>query len=243
MMQPTALATSEFSLSIKNLNQTTANLSLDDLLALPKTTVGAALYCYGNLVAGGYWSGIKLTDLFSQVGGIEAEVRSFDLKAEDGYRVGIPLETAMRPDVIIAYEKDGTPLPEKLRLVIPDANGDVWIAQISSIEMSTQELGASVSAGSAMAPLDSMRSNLGQQPTMPPPASTSKPEFNDSVEPVIPSTNTTQTESEPENKATEPPNTEVAAWTFTVEMGYVLVIALISAVSISVLVIFWKKKR
>ena len=42
----------------------------------------------------------------------------------------------MRPDVIIAYKLNSYPLMETLRLVIPDANGNMWIAMITSISLS-----------------------------------------------------------------------------------------------------------
>ena len=38
-------------------------------------------------------------------------------------------------DVIIAYELDGSPLPEVLRLVVPNANGESWISMITSISI------------------------------------------------------------------------------------------------------------
>jgi hypothetical protein len=43
----------------------------------------------------------------------------------------------IRSDVIIAYEKDHAPLLETLRLVIPEANGNLWISMITSMNMSS----------------------------------------------------------------------------------------------------------
>jgi DMSO/TMAO reductase YedYZ molybdopterin-dependent catalytic subunit len=43
----------------------------------------------------------------------------------------------MQPQLIVAYEKDGQPLVEGLRLIVPGANGAAWIAMITSITMST----------------------------------------------------------------------------------------------------------
>jgi hypothetical protein len=59
------------------------------------------------------------------------------LLAQDDYRIVIPLETAMQPDVILAYQMDSMQLNEVYRLVVPFANGAVWIAQVTSISMST----------------------------------------------------------------------------------------------------------
>jgi len=38
-------------------------------------------------------------------------------------------------DVVLAYERDGKPLPEKLRLVVPGKWGYNWIGQVVRIEL------------------------------------------------------------------------------------------------------------
>ncbi len=74
---------------------------------------------------------MSLSYLLQKVGINNAE--SVVVKASDGSSCAISLETAFREDVIIAYQKDGQPLSEVLRLVIPGANGDMWVAQITHI--------------------------------------------------------------------------------------------------------------
>lgn len=105
---------------------------------MPKTTVYADLFCYGNLVTQGLWSGVRLDYILNQVE-TDTEAKSIILQATDGYRVSVAIEIAQNPDVIIAYEKDDQPLAEVLRLVIPQTNGDVWIAWIESISLSTAQ--------------------------------------------------------------------------------------------------------
>ena len=85
------------------------------------------------------WSGVKISDLLSQEA-ISPFAGSSDFLATDGYKVTIPIETAMRPDVIIAYELDGNPLKENLRLVLPGMNGNLWISMIASITLSTTQV-------------------------------------------------------------------------------------------------------
>jgi DMSO/TMAO reductase YedYZ molybdopterin-dependent catalytic subunit len=68
---------------------------------------------------------------------VTSEVCSIYFVASDGYAVAIPIDLAMQPQIIIAYERDGQPLVEGLRLIIPEANGGAWIAMITSITMST----------------------------------------------------------------------------------------------------------
>jgi DMSO/TMAO reductase YedYZ molybdopterin-dependent catalytic subunit len=41
----------------------------------------------------------------------------------------------MRNDIILAYEKDGQPLAEKLRLVVPGKWGYKWISRLAQIDL------------------------------------------------------------------------------------------------------------
>jgi hypothetical protein len=134
---PLASATSsiQWNLPITNLNGTTIILTYDDLLAMPKTIVSAELSCNGNFISNGDWGGIKLSDLLNQIG-IDQSVATIDFTAQDGYSVNIPIKTAMRSDIIVAYEVDGAQINEILRLIVPEANGNIWISKISSIKMS-----------------------------------------------------------------------------------------------------------
>jgi len=76
-----------------------------------------------------------LPDLLNQAG-IDPSVATVDFIAQDGYSVSIPINTAMRSDIIVAYDLDSAQLNEVLRLVVPEANGNIWIARITSINMS-----------------------------------------------------------------------------------------------------------
>ena len=62
-------------------------------------------------------------------------MENVEFHASDGYSTTIPYSVAMQADVIIAYEKDGSKLPEVTRLVIPNANGDEWISKITQIKI------------------------------------------------------------------------------------------------------------
>jgi hypothetical protein len=153
LLLPPALTmeTPQWNLQITNLTETTTNMTYEDLLALPKITVYANLACYGNPVASGDWQGALLSDILNQAG-IDPSVLSIDFEAQDGYSVSMPIDTALRSDVIVAYQLDGLPLIETLRLVVPGANGNVWISMITSISMSTSPLGESISANTRLTP-------------------------------------------------------------------------------------------
>jgi DMSO/TMAO reductase YedYZ molybdopterin-dependent catalytic subunit len=127
-------ASTEWNLQITNLAGTTTNYSYDQLLVMPVTNVSASLLCYGKIVTYGIWSGVSLSYLLQQAGA-DPTVASIDFLAQDGYTASIPLQIASLLNVIIAYEKNGLPLSEVLRLVLPDENGAVWVAMITSIKM------------------------------------------------------------------------------------------------------------
>jgi DMSO/TMAO reductase YedYZ molybdopterin-dependent catalytic subunit len=130
------LADSQSHLEIINLSGRVFDYTYEQLLEMPKTVVNADLYCDGALATYGNWSGVLVSYLLTQAQ-VTPEVNSIHLEATDGYKVAIPMDLAMDPQIILAYEKDDQPLVEGLRLIVPGANGAAWIALISSITMST----------------------------------------------------------------------------------------------------------
>jgi DMSO/TMAO reductase YedYZ molybdopterin-dependent catalytic subunit len=182
--------------------QGTTILSYDQLLTLPQTTVYAELYCYGAPVTKGYWTGVKLTDLLSFVG-LNPSGGSIDFQAKDGYKVSIPLEMALEPNVIVAYQKDGIPLAETYRLVLPGSNGNLWISLITDISLGT---GITAQSQSPSGPTLANQAVVvpGRQtqalaptvtPTPTPPSQTVTPSNITSLQPVNPNLNQTQTPS------------------------------------------------
>jgi DMSO/TMAO reductase YedYZ molybdopterin-dependent catalytic subunit len=136
-------ASTQWNLQV-NSASTSTNYSYDQLLSMPVTTVSANLACYGSPVASGDWSGISLSYLLEQTG-TDLTAASVNFVASDGYKVSLSLEEAIRSDVIIAYQLNGAYLPEALRLVLPEYNGNMWISMITSITMS--ESGPQLSSG------------------------------------------------------------------------------------------------
>jgi len=129
-------AENNFNLEITNLTDETFSFTDQQLFGMPKTTVNADLYCDGSLLTSGNWSGIRLSYLLTEID-TAGEVYSVQFAASDGYKVNIPYDLAIQPETIIAYQKDGEPLAEELRLILPGANGAAWISMITSITMST----------------------------------------------------------------------------------------------------------
>jgi len=133
----TVRGTSKESLLVDGLVQNTLNLTLDELKAMPKTSVNAVLYCVdspGTPIAQGNWTGVKLSFILGL-----AKVYSGAIKiaffAADGYTTDLTITTGMRQDIIIAYELNSVSLTEKMRLVVPGMWGYKWISVLNHIEL------------------------------------------------------------------------------------------------------------
>jgi DMSO/TMAO reductase YedYZ molybdopterin-dependent catalytic subunit len=111
------------------------SFTLDDLKAMPQTTVESVLLCDGAYVTSGDWTGVQLGYLLDQAG-VQEGVQSVIFYASDGYSSNLPISASSNENIIIAYELDGKPLQETLRLVVPEANGEFWIAYLTTIEVS-----------------------------------------------------------------------------------------------------------
>ncbi|HEY4674485.1 MAG TPA: molybdopterin-dependent oxidoreductase [Candidatus Bathyarchaeia archaeon] len=130
--------TDDWSLVVNGLVQNPLNLTLDELNAMPRTTVSAVLYCvdYPSYpVAQGNWTGVKLSLLLEKAEASPDAVKIAFTASGDGYATDLTVSTTMRPDIIIAYELNGEPLSEKLRLVVPGKWGYKWISYLNHIEL------------------------------------------------------------------------------------------------------------
>jgi hypothetical protein len=192
-------ASTQWSLQVNNAN-TTVNYSYDQLLAMPVTTVNTNLACYGSPIARGDWSGVSLGYLLEQ-SGLDQTIVSVNFAASDGYKVSLSLDEVMQSNVIIAYQFNGVPLGETLRLVMPGYNGNVWISRITSITMSASTAQSSSSGNVVKVPDNSVwpsrippsapaqNTSLNNETAMAPIAPSTIPS---TVPSTLPSTNVTQ---------------------------------------------------
>lgn len=147
--QNTLTANSECILFVDGGVQRPINLTFYEIAAMPKSTVPAALICPGFFTINGNWTGVRL-GLVLEKAGFDPNATTVNFLAQDGYQVSLSIRDAMREDVIIAYEKDGEPLPEAPRLVIPGTVGGQWISNITQISLPTSTGGFSIVAPTAI---------------------------------------------------------------------------------------------
>jgi DMSO/TMAO reductase YedYZ molybdopterin-dependent catalytic subunit len=116
-------------------------LTYAHLRALPRIEQVSTFHCVtGWTVPNVRWAGVRLTDVFDLVRPLpEAGALQF-VSAEDPYVDYLSMQQALLPDVLLAYEMDGKPLPREhgapLRLVIPDMYGYKnvkWLAGINLV--------------------------------------------------------------------------------------------------------------
>jgi DMSO/TMAO reductase YedYZ molybdopterin-dependent catalytic subunit len=159
-----------------------ASLSLDDIFAMPKTTVYADLSCYGQLLESGQWGGVSLGLLLEKAGFTEPTA-NLEFYASDGYTTTLALSDDTPKDIIVAYELDGSLLPETLRLVIPGANGEAWISMITSISINSPIYPSSPNPDAASIIVN--QPTL-QQPSTPQPSPTPEPRNQPTPQPTAP---------------------------------------------------------
>jgi hypothetical protein len=126
----------QWQLTVTGLVENPLNLSGSEIVAMPKSTVNAALICVdfpGNVVMQGNWTGVKLRTLLEEAKPLSSAIK-VAFFAADGYSTDLTVETAMRDNIILAYEKDGESLNDS-RLVVPGKWGYKWISQLIRIEL------------------------------------------------------------------------------------------------------------
>jgi len=192
-----AKANYEPNLKVNDLSGASNEFTYAQILAMPKTVVNADLYCDGALVTYGNWGGVLISYLLTEAQVTPPEIGSVHFVASDQYQVAIPINLAV--SLIIAYEKDGESLAEGFRLVVPDANGASWIAEITSITVSIfgAENPQAISVGhSNVAAQPSPTSK--QTPAQPQPSTPEKP-LSNQVTPTNALTNVPQTSPQATN--------------------------------------------
>ena len=134
-VEPISSTYPEWNLIVTGYVENPLNLTWNEIVALPQTTVNSKLICVdwpNQVLMSGNWTGVKLR-LLLETAGISPQAMKVGLFATDNFSTDLTLETAMRDDTIIAYELNGIPLGQEVRLVVPGKWGYKWIHHIEII--------------------------------------------------------------------------------------------------------------
>src|SRR5262245_9541886 len=130
-------------LEIGGLVQNPATWRFQDLIGFEPTTQETTLMCISNgldagLISNAVWKGLPLRDLLDQAGVLSGAAR-VRLYGVDNYTDTIPLEKAMKPTTLLAYEMNGVPLPDRhgypLRAIVPGYFGEKNVKWLTRIEV------------------------------------------------------------------------------------------------------------
>lgn len=150
------IAEADYKLKVTGLVNKTLELDMASIRRRPKVEIDAGFECGGNgerlfhgLIGNARWGGTPLRGLLEEAGvqpdGIEAVFYGYDkgeetirdVKVEQAFGRSMHVSDAMNPDVLLAYEMNGEPLPHyhgaPLRLLVPGWYGVAnvkWLSQI-----------------------------------------------------------------------------------------------------------------
>ncbi len=105
------ISTEEFRLTVTGEVENPVTLNWAALMALPRVTRALDFHCVTRWSRFDLeWTGLLFADLCDLVKPTPA-ARYILQRSRDGYSSNLPLEEALRPNVLIAYELDGQPIP------------------------------------------------------------------------------------------------------------------------------------
>jgi DMSO/TMAO reductase YedYZ molybdopterin-dependent catalytic subunit len=127
-------------LRIGGLVEQEQSLSYDQLRALPRVSQVSVFHCVtGWTVNGVHWRGVRFKDLLAAAKPLAGAHGIQFVSAEKPYVDYLTLEQAMLPDVMLAWEMDGQPLPQEhgapVRVVIPDMYGYKNVKWVEAINL------------------------------------------------------------------------------------------------------------
>jgi DMSO/TMAO reductase YedYZ molybdopterin-dependent catalytic subunit len=132
-------------LSVKGLVDNPADLTYEELKAMPSVEQFSTLSCIsnkvgGDLISNAIWKGIPLKILLDQAQ-IRQGAKYIIFRCYDGYDVGIPLEKGLEDGTILAYEMNRAVLTPAhgfpVRAIVPNIYGMMnakWITEIEVVD-------------------------------------------------------------------------------------------------------------
>jgi len=123
------------------------NLSLADIKALPKQEMITQFCCIEGWSTVVYWGGARFSDFTKKFFPPGAQLPKYVYMAtpDEDYYVGLDMKSALHPQTLLAYERNGQPLePEHgapLRLAIPVKYGIKNIKRLALIRYTNEKPG------------------------------------------------------------------------------------------------------
>jgi DMSO/TMAO reductase YedYZ molybdopterin-dependent catalytic subunit len=130
-------------LEVNGLVQNRATYRFQDLTAFNSVEQETTLMCISNgldagLMSNAVWKGITLGDLIDPAGPL-AEAQRVRLYGVDNYTDTIPIEKALDPTTILAWEMNGVDLPHRhgypVRAIVPGYFGEKHVKWLTRIEL------------------------------------------------------------------------------------------------------------
>jgi len=127
-------------LRIGGLVERPMELSYDELVALPKAEQVSTFHCVtGWVVKNVHWGGVRFHDLLARARPLPRAGALHFISAEKPYDDYLDFRQVRLPDVMLAYELDGKPLPREhgapVRVVIPEMYGYKNVKWVERIDL------------------------------------------------------------------------------------------------------------
>src|ERR1700730_2053599 len=130
-------------LEVNGLVQNPVTYRLEDLKGFHAVEQETTLMCISNgidagLISNAKWTGLTLRDLIEPANPL-ANAARVRLHGVDNYTDTFPLEKALDPTTLLAYEMNGAPLPDRhgypLRAIVPGYFGEKHVKWLTRIEV------------------------------------------------------------------------------------------------------------
>jgi DMSO/TMAO reductase YedYZ molybdopterin-dependent catalytic subunit len=130
-------------LEVDGLVQNPITYRFEDLMGFHAVEQETTLMCISNgldagLISNAKWKGLTLRDLLEPASPL-ANAARVRLHGVDNYTDTFPLEKALDPTTLLAYEMNGVPLPDRhgypLRVVVPGYFGEKHVKWLTRIEV------------------------------------------------------------------------------------------------------------
>jgi DMSO/TMAO reductase YedYZ molybdopterin-dependent catalytic subunit len=121
-----------------------AELTYDDLLAMPAKDQIVTLVCISNYVGGDLvgtarWTGVRLADVLARAGGVKQGAVRVAFHAVGGYTDSLPVAKALDPATMVGYGMNGVALPRShgypARIIAPGIYGMKNVKWLERIEV------------------------------------------------------------------------------------------------------------